>query len=506
MSRTKNTARNTIVGVACTGISYLLSFVLQAIFIRLMGLEYSGVNSLFGDILKILNIADLGFNNAILFKLYKTISDGDDKKTEMYLSTYRKICYAVGGVVGIAGVCCIPFLDSMVKEKPSFPEPLWSIYLFILASSVINHFINYRSILLIAKQDRYITTIIEYFSIFLKHALQIVVLLVYKNIYLYLAVGIFAICVRGVLLGIISNKKYHLSWHSKDKITKDETKDITKDVGALAVFKFCRTINVTLDTLLISKFIAVAQTAIYGSTVILTSGLTTLIDTFNDGIIASIGDLNATGDKDGVENTLKSSVHIMYLLYGICAAVLVPFMKEFMDWWIGYSLSNACIYVLIFNFYTGGLNNHISTYRNSMGLYRKGWKRPAATVIVNFVASYILIQKIGILGAFLGTTIANVTTMLWYDPWIVYKYGLQRSSKGFFGRYMLYLIFVLAASGINYMISTVLPIADNIFLLGLHGIIYTLCAAVILLLGGMVFKTQKDVLNRLLSLVKIKKG
>ena len=506
MSRTKNTARNTIVGIACTGISYVLSFVLQAIFIRLMGLEYSGVNSLFLGILKILNIADLGFNNAILFKLYKTIADGDDKKTEMYLSTYRKICYTVGTFVAIVGLCCIPFLNSFVSEKPSFSEPLWTIYLFVLGSSVASHFINYRNILLIAKQDRYIATIIDYISIFFKHAMQIVVLLVYKNIYLYLAIDIISVLLRGLLYGIVSNKKYHLSWHSDKKITKEETKDLTKDVGALAVFKFCRTINATLDTLMISKFIAVAQTAIYGSTVILTDGLISLIDTFNDGIIASIGDLNATGDKDGVENTLKSSVHIMYLLYGICSAVLVPFMKEFMDWWIGYSLSNACIYVLIFNFYTGGINQHISTYRNSMGLYRKGWKRPMATVVVNFVASYILIQKIGILGAFLGTTIANITTMLWYDPYIVYKFGLNRSSKGFFGRYMVYLLFVFAASGLNYFIGTILPTADNIVLLVVHGIIYTACAALVLLLGGSFFKAQKDVIKRLLGLLKKKKG
>ena len=497
MSRTKKTAKNTLVGLVCTGVSYLLSFVLQAMFIRLLGLEYSGVNSLFTDILKILNLADLGFNNAILFKLYKTIAKEDNAATEMYLTVYRRICYAVGTIVGVAGACCIPFLGSFVHEQPAFSEPLWSLYIIILANSVATHFINYKSILLIAKQDRYISIIIEYFCIFLKHALQIVVLMFFRNIYLYLMINLGATVLQGIITGIISNKKYHLSWHSRLKPSKSETREITRDVGALAVFKLCRTLNTTVDTLLISKFIAVAQTAIYGSTIIITNGLGTLIDTFNDGMIASIGDLNAKGDKDGVEKALKTSFHIMYLLYGTCTAVLVPFMSVFMKWWIGHTLSDACIFILLFNFFTGGLNANISTYRNSMGLYRKGWKRPAATVVVNCILSYILIKKIGIIGAFIGTSIANITTMLWYDPWVVYKYGLNRSAKGFFARYIVYLLIVLFASVSTYLLGCILPPVSSIISLIWHGLLYLIVSVILLLLGGALFETQKDVIKSL---------
>ena len=366
MSRTKKAVKNTLVGLVCTGVSYVLSFVLQAVFIRLLGLEYAGVNSLFTNILKILNIADLGFNNAILFKLYKTIAEEDDEATEMYLTLYRKICYGVSFVVAFAGLCCIPFLGDLINGEVTFREPLWSLYIIVLGTSVANQIFNYTGILLIAKQDRYIHIIIEYACIFLKHLLQIFALLVSKNIYLYLLIGLGVAILKGLVTGLVSAKKYKLSSHSKRKITKEESKDITKDVGTLAVFKLCRTLNSTLDTFLISKFIAVSETAIYGSTVVLTDGLGTLISTINDGIIAGVGNQNALGDKDGVEHTLRMSVHIMYLLYGICAAVLIPFTSMFMNWWIGYSLPDLCIYALVLIFYCNGINSNIATYRNSM--------------------------------------------------------------------------------------------------------------------------------------------
>ena len=98
-------------------------------------------------------------------------------------------------------------------------------------------------------------------------------------------VALFTTLFQGLITGYVSNKIYKLSWHSSRKLPIEETKNLTKDVGALAVFKFCRTLNSTIDTLLISKFIAVSLTAIYGSVTIITSGLGTLIDTFNDGKI-----------------------------------------------------------------------------------------------------------------------------------------------------------------------------------------------------------------------------
>ena len=502
MSRTVKTAKNTIVGFVCTGISYILSFVLRALFIRLLGLEYAGVNTLFSDILKILNLADLGFNNAILFKLYKSIAKGDNAATEMYLALYRKICYGVGSIVAIAGVCCIPFLNHFVSEQPSFSEPLWSLYIIILANSVATHFINYKSILFIAEQDRYVSTLIEYFCIFLKHALQIVVLLILKNIYLYYILELVSTLLQGIISGVVSRKKYHLSWRSDRKPTRKETKEITKDVGALTVFKLCRTLNATLDTFLISKFIAVTQTAVFGSSLLITSGVSTLIDTINDGMIASIGDLNARGNKDGVERALNTSIHIMYLIYGTCTAFLVPFMSSFMKWWIGHTLPNICIFVILFNFYTGGLNSNISAYRNSMGLYRKGWKRPAITVVVNFLSSYLLITRIGVIGAVIGTAIANITTMLWYDPLIVYKYGLNRSIKKFFARYLYYLLIVFFASVCTYITGKALPSATSFLSLCWHGIVYVIEAFVILFVFGSVFPIQKEVFKRIAAIIR----
>ena len=55
----------------------LIGLIAQAIFIRILGAEYLGVNGLFNNILAILGIVELGIGNAIIFNLYKPIADKD---------------------------------------------------------------------------------------------------------------------------------------------------------------------------------------------------------------------------------------------------------------------------------------------------------------------------------------------------------------------------------------------------------------------------------------------
>ena len=52
---------------------------------------------------------------------------------------------------------------------------------------------------------------------------------------------------------------------AEQHLDKKERNSLLKDTGSLAVYKLCRTLDATVDTLLISKFVAVATTAIYSS-------------------------------------------------------------------------------------------------------------------------------------------------------------------------------------------------------------------------------------------------
>ncbi len=491
-----------MVGLLCTMANSILSFVLRAIFIRLLGLEYAGVNTLFTDILNVLNIADLGFNNAILYRLYKTIANGNDQETEAYLTLYKRICIWTGVIIGIAGIACIPFLPKLIKSEPTFTEPLWSLYVIVLATSVANHLVSYKNILLIAKQDRYITTIIQYSCIFLRNLLQIIALAVFRNIYLYLLVTLFTTVGNGIANGIVSQRRYKMSWSSKILPAKSERKQIVKDVGALSVYKLCRTIDATIDTFLISKFVSVTVTAIYGSITMLLSALNELLGVFNDGMIASIGDLNASGDRKHLEKVFYQSFHLTYLLYGICTATLIAFISRFSMWWIGYSLDKICIFVILLNFFMYGFGMNVATFRNSMGIFQKGWLRPAITAALNLIFSLLLVQKVGLLGTVLGTLIARTLTLVWFDPWLVIRHGMKGNVVKYYLRYLMYLLFAAVAGGVSYLVCRLLPQGTAFFEVLLNGVVSLAISAGLIIGLGALIPEQRELIARITPMVK----
>ena len=501
-SRTEKSTLNSLVGLSSCILSSILSFFLRGIFIRLLGLEYAGINSLFVDILKLLNLADLGVTNAILVRLYRSCAKKDEEETELYLATYRKICYILAIIITIGGIICTPFLKYLVKNKPTFPEPLWTLFIIVLATSFVTHAWSYKVTIFTAKQERFINTLIQYGCLFLQHVGQLLALLIYRNIYLYLLVPFITTTIRYSLSEIIAKRRYHITYRSKRNLSTEEKRELLKDVGSLSVYKICRTLDATVATMLISRFVSVAVTGVYGSINMIFGALDELLGVFNDGIIASIGDLHASGEKERLGSVFFQSFHFTFLLFGISAVTLTPFVSDFVHWWIGHTLPDSCIYVIILNFIMYGFGMNVATFRNAMGIFQKGWLRPAFTAFFNIVFSCILVMRIGLIGTLLGTTIARLLTLVWYDPYLVCKYGLSCRPYKYYIRYVAYMAGIVIFAYTLVLLRDMIAPMDGFMSALWHGVIYLMFAAVALTSFGCLFPEQKEIFFRILNMIK----
>ena len=69
-SRTKKASRNVAVGVVSKLIMMLFAFATKTLFIRFLGVEYNGVYGLYGNILAVLALSELGVGNVLNYALY----------------------------------------------------------------------------------------------------------------------------------------------------------------------------------------------------------------------------------------------------------------------------------------------------------------------------------------------------------------------------------------------------------------------------------------------------
>ena len=78
-SRTQNVTKNLMVGIISKAFLLVATFVTRTLFIRILGAEYTGISSLYSNILSLLNLAELGFGSVLTYELYKPLRDNDEE-------------------------------------------------------------------------------------------------------------------------------------------------------------------------------------------------------------------------------------------------------------------------------------------------------------------------------------------------------------------------------------------------------------------------------------------
>lgn len=74
-----------------------------------------------------------------------------------------------------------------------------------------------------------------------------------------------------------------------------------------------------------------------------------------------------------------------------------------------------------------------------MGLFWYDRYKAVAEAVLNLVISILLVTSFGVAGVFAGTFASTVLTSVWVEPYVIYKYRLQKPVSGFFKMYAGYL-------------------------------------------------------------------
>ena len=61
------------------------------VFVHYLSQEYLGVNGLFGDVLGMLNLAELGIGSAMIFSMYRPAAQNDEKQLARLMNLYRTL-------------------------------------------------------------------------------------------------------------------------------------------------------------------------------------------------------------------------------------------------------------------------------------------------------------------------------------------------------------------------------------------------------------------------------
>lgn len=456
-SRSINAVKNTLVAFVGYMLTMVTNLLFRGIFIQILDKAYLGLNGLFSNIISFLALAEMGVGAAIVFSLYKPLSEKNNDKVRMYVCFYKRMYQYIAGTVFVIGLAIIPFLDFFIKERPQIHEKLEVIYILFVVSSATSYLFSYRQTVLIADQKAYIVNIRLSISSIIRNVIQILWVMYTHNYIGTLAIQIVIIILTNIYISNIAVKRYPYLHNLKntDKIQKAERKDLTARIGTLFLYRLgSYTINST-DNLLISRYFGVYTLANFSNYYFLLNVVNSIGNMIASALTPGVGNQAAAKDVKTVKSTFLSLQFAYTWLTAFFTACLAALLPPFIQLWAGsdFLLPNSTFALMLLNFFLTFKRRLMGTYRNALGLYLQAKSMAIMQGILNLVISLMLLKKVGPLGVILGTTISDICVSTWVDPYVLYKHYFKESMLEYWKNYFISLVVTLLLSVLMHYIS-----------------------------------------------------
>lgn len=452
IQRTKNATRNIVTGVINRMVVLLLPFITRTLMIKLIGLEYLGLNGLFSSILQVLSLAELGFGSAIVFSMYKPIVEDDTEVICALLNLYRKIYHIVGVLILIIGCLIIPFLKVFIRR--SYPQDIniYIVYLIFLFNTVISYFLfAYRTALFSAHQRNDILNNISSGLTIGKYVLQIAFLLLIRNYYLYVIMIPICTIISNLAQGILSIKMYP-NYVCRGKVSKEMEGDIRKRIKGLISYKVYGVVFNSVDTIVISTFLGLSVSAVYNNYYYVVNALIGFMTVLTSSMTAGVGNSLIKEDVKKNYEDFNKFTFINAWICGWCTVCLICMYQTFMKLWMGEKLLfpiDTMVLFAVFFFFTR-VASMTYVYKEASGLWWEDRWRPIVAAVVNLTVNLFLIQKIGINGVILSTLLCTVFINIPWGSIVLFKTYFFRSPLKYFKDLGLYTVITFAVAVITY--------------------------------------------------------
>lgn len=499
-NRTINSIRNMVFGIGNQIINLILNFISRYVFIKILGVEFLGINSLFTSVLTILSLADLGLSTAISYSFYKPLAERDYKKVSQLLDFYKVIYRGIAGAVLIFGLVLMPFLHLIVKTEIPMRD-IRVYYLFFLANTVCSYLFVYKTTLLSADQRSYISSIISSIISAIKILLQIWAVSIWENYIAYLVILVVCTILNNLICVHQVSMIYPFSEYKYEKLSKNERFNIIKSVKAVFLYKFSGILINSTDNILVSSLVNTMAVGYYANYNMIATTLKNFIGTFFGSFTASIGNLINRDSKEKSYSVFQVLQFCSFWLSGIICLDYYLLINDFIKVWIGdkFICDSGLVFAIALNFYLSIVLQPLWSYREATGLFMKIQKIMFVCAVVNLVLSVGLGIFWGTAGIIIASSIARVMTYYWYEPKLLFEEHFKQPVMPYFVTQALNAVFVIGLGAVmQYLMSKI--IVTN----WISWIIKSFLTTVILVLAYGIKDYRKEELKVMIAVVRNK--
>ena len=438
-------------------ITILIGFIAQAIFIKTLGNLYLGLNGLYGNIISILAIVELGFGAAIIYNLYRPLAENNQETIKSIMEYYKKIYRIIGVSVFILGLCVFPFLNKIVGEI-AIRESIGFIFLLYLIDTVASYFLSYKRSIFYADQKTYVINVIHIGYLIFMNSLQIFTLLLYKNFIAYLVIKILFRIMENLVITILANIKYpFLKEKNIQRLNSSIRNDIIEKVKGLFFHQIGSALVLGTDFIIISMtqslgIIIVGLYSNYNMIIVAVNGLFSQVFI---SITATVGNLLIENNSVQSYKVYKNMLLINSWIFTFVSASVLCMIEPFITLWIGssYILPKFVLIILVINLYLYGMRSTCSTFKNAAGIFYEDRFVPIFELLLKIIFSLLFVKYFGLAGIFMGTIVSSFPLYFYSYPKFVYGVIFKKSNLQFAEDYIKYMIVTVISVLPTYLIT-----------------------------------------------------
>lgn len=403
--RKKKAIINIIFSLLLQLVTVVSGFIVPRLFIGTFGSEVNGLVNSISSFVGYITLLQSGVGSVVKASLYKPLAHKDKNQLCIIAKTadgfFNKIAIATLAYLGILSFVFPVFI---AKNFGWFYTA--SLVVIVGISTAAQYFfgITYQMILE-ADQRSYVYSAIQIVTVILNTILVVILLKLNCSVQLVKGVSAMIYVARPIVIGAYTKKCY--------LITKDVECDnsLIKQrwdgfIQAIALF-----IHQKTDVFVLTIFTTFTDVSIYSVYVMVTTGLSSLLDAIDKAVRAAFGNIIACGEKDNLVNTFNAYNTLIHMLSTICFSTAAVSIFNFISVYVR-DISDANYIQPVFGLliitaeFVYCLRMPYNSIIYAAGKFKET-KIPAGIEAgLNIVISCCLVPVLGLSGVAIGTLVA----------------------------------------------------------------------------------------------------
>lgn len=403
-SKTQVVFLNLITDIVPKILVCILGIVKIKLFLNALGQEQLGMYQLYGQILSYLILAEGGVGTAILYRLFKLVEEKDNKKINNFMASAKVIFRSVTIIMLIIGTIITFFIPLFVKEYETTTIFLCSTFFLYMVSEVITYITIPEKSRFDAEQKRYIPNVIAQTAQLIRMILEIVAILLTRNLYIIIGV-VLLVNLATCIVNKIIYKKYFGTISYRDK--KDLS--VIKDCKHLTVNTVANLISSNIDIILISKFIGLSDVVIYSAYNYIVDNIRKILESLMGATMSSVANIVLKSKTKAYEIFSEYTALCYWVATILCIPIFVSINSFIRIWYEGdiftsFGLALLFSVILFFNI----VKLPTRTFTFAAGKFQLIKKYVIFEIIMNLGLSILLVNKIGMYGVLVATILSYI--------------------------------------------------------------------------------------------------